>query len=307
MNTKTLKTILLSLISAHAMAQDAPVAPAKPWTNELQTGINLNQSSFSDNWTAGGVNSVAVGLFLNGKVDYKHNKHEWTNELQLQYGNVHNRGQSMRKTSDRIFFESKYSYKISDKWALFASANFMSQFDAGFAYFKLKDSTGKEFGEEKSRRISGFMAPAYLTEALGLEYKPVSYFSAQLGLGALRHTFVLDETLYSVPGNDSTVQYGVKRGDNIRNQAVFQFVANFDKEIMKNVTLKARYMALADYEKLNNQGVVQRLDASLIAKVNKYINVNLSTVLLYDFDQSKDWQYSQVLALGILYTLKNTP
>jgi hypothetical protein len=213
----------------------------------------------------------------------------------------------MRKNADRIFFETKYSYKFSSQWALFASANFMSQFDAGFTYFRLKDSTGTEFGEEQSRRISDFMAPAYLTEALGLEYKPVSYFSAQLGVGALRQTFVLDETLYTTPGNDSTIQYGVKRGENIRNQAVFQFVANFDKEIMKNVTLKARYLALADYEKLNNQGIVQRLDASLVAKVNKYINVNLTTVLLYDFDQDKDWQYSQVLALGILYTIKNTP
>jgi hypothetical protein len=294
-------------MSISLFAQDAPPTSASPWTNELQTGINLNQSSFSDNWTAGGVNSVAVGLFLNGKANYKHEKHEWTNDLQLQYGNVQNKGQSMRKNADRIFFETKYSYKFSSQWALFASANFMSQFDAGFTYFRLKDSTGTEFGEEQSRRISDFMAPAYLTEALGLEYKPVSYFSAQLGVGALRQTFVLDETLYTTPGNDSTIQYGVKRGENIRNQAVFQFVANFDKEIMKNVTLKARYLALADYEKLNNQGIVQRLDASLVAKVNKYINVNLTTVLLYDFDQDKDWQYSQVLALGILYTIKNTP
>lgn len=99
----------------------------------------------------------------------------------------------------------------------------------------------------------------------------------------------------------------MKRGENMRNQIVFQFVANFDKEIAKNMFLKARYMAVADYAKLNGQGIVHRLDANLTAKVNRYINVNLAGVILYDYDQDVDVQFSQVLSLGILYGLSNQP
>jgi hypothetical protein len=277
-----------------AQSQDAP--PAAGWKNELQTGINFNQSSFSSNWKAGGVNAIAISGFINGKAELKQETYSWTNDLQLLYGNVQNETQGLRKTADRIFFDSRYGYKVSKHWSAFASVNFQTQFDAGYEYVKEKDAAGVE----TATRISGFMSPGYLTQALGMEYKPVDYFSAQFGVGALRQSFVLDQTLYDVQQKDEL--YGVKKGDKMRNQIVFQFVANFDKEIMKNLVLKARYMGIADYEKLNGQGIVHRLDANITAKVNKYINVNLAGVLLYDADQDADLQYSQVMALGILYT-----
>lgn len=297
----------LTATMAYAQTDPAPAAPTTPWTSELQTGVNLNQATYSDNWKSGGVNSIAVSAFLNGKLEYRSDKYDWTNNLQLLYGNQKNKGQSMRKNADRIFLETKYAYRLTKVWNAFASATFMSQFDAGFSYYKDKDSLGNEIGDEKSRRISGFMAPGYLTEALGLEYKPVDYFSAQFGLGALRQSFVLDQALYRIPGNDSLLLYGVKRGDKIRNQVVFQFVASYDKEILKNINLKARYMAILDYEKLNGQGIVHRFDANLTAKINRYINVNLAGVILYDFDQDHDVQFSQILSLGILYNISNRP
>jgi hypothetical protein len=178
----------------------------------------------------------------------------------------------------------------------------MSQFDAGFEYTLVN-------GAERSKRISAFLAPGYLTEALGFEYKPVKYFSAQFGLGALRQSFVTDQSLYN--NYDSTAKefnelYGVKRGENMRNQVIFQTVLTFDKEVMKNVNIKARYMGLLDYNRLDSKYIVSRLDVSITAKVNKYISTNLNGVLLYDFDQDKDVQYSQVISLGVLYTFGNT-
>ncbi len=313
MNKHLLSLLLTSAVSVSVMAQTetAPppaAAPAKPWNSELQAGVNLNQASYSDNWKSGGTNSVAVSVFLNGKANRKWDRAEWSNDLQLQYGNIQNKGQELKKNSDRIFFESKYSYRLHKHWNAFGSLNFMSQFADGYEYYFNKDSLGANIGAEQSRRISGFLAPAYLTEALGFEYKPVEYFSAQFGVGALRQTFVTDQSLYSIPGNDSLVLYGVEKGQNMRNQVVFQFVANFDKEIMKNIFLKARWMEVVDYANFKGgQGVVSRLDASLTAKVNRFVNVNLTGVVLFDNDQDKDLQYSQVLSLGILYGISNQP
>jgi hypothetical protein len=322
MNKQLLTVLLSSALSMSVMAQTTPptapapppppgaaenMAPVKPWTMDLQTGLNLNQASYSDNWKAGGTNSVAISVFLNGKANRKWDRSEWSNDLQLLYGNIQNKGQDLKKNADRIFFESKYAYRLHNHWNAFGSINFMSQFADGYEYYFNKDSAGVEYGAEQSRRISGFLAPGYLTEAIGLEYKPVSYFSAQFGLGALRQTFVIDQSLYDIPGNDSTLLYGVKRGENMRNQIVFQFVAAFDKEIMKNIFLKARYLGILDYERLDSKYLVSRLDASLTAKVNRFINVNLTGVILYDFDQDKDVQFSQVLSLGILYGISNQP
>ncbi len=291
------------LVLAQEPEPSIPPAVESNWKRDLQTGLNINQATYSENWKSGGTNSIALGTFLNGKATYKQAKHEWITDIQLLYGTIANEGQSVRKNADRIFIDSKYGYKLTDKWGLFASATFMSQFDAGFEYSKLKDSTGKETGEELTTRISGFMSPGYLTEAIGFEYKPADYFSAQFGVGALRQSFVLDQTLYDRTGKAEL--YGVGRGEKMRNQVIFQFVANFDKEIVKNVVLKARYMAQIDYAKINGQGIVHRLDANLTAKVNRYINVNMAGVVLYDYDQDSRVQHSQVLSLGILYTIKN--
>lgn len=52
-----------------AYSQDAPLVTG--WKNELQTGINFNQSSFSSNWKAGGVNAIALNGFINGNAELK--------------------------------------------------------------------------------------------------------------------------------------------------------------------------------------------------------------------------------------------
>ncbi len=293
-------TIYLLCFNSIIFAQETkPSETVKQWKSKFQSGININQASFSDNWKSGGVNSVSWNALLNYNLNFNNEYFEWTNDFQSNYGNVKNKDQGMRKNSDRIFFDSKLSYKISKSWRLFGSANFMSQFDNGFDYSKKSVLDGSD----SSIKISGFFAPAYLTEAVGFEYKPIDWFSAQIGVGALRQTFVTDQSLYDISGKTSL--YGVDKGQNIRNQFVFQFVAEFNKEVMKNITVKARYAGIADYQKLNSQGFVHRLDLNILAKVNKYINTSIGTVVLYDYDQDKNVQYSQLLSIGFLYTLKN--
>ncbi len=262
------------------------------WKKTMQTGLNLNQASFSDNWKGGGVNSIALGTFLNATASFSDKKKiTFDNDLQLAYGFVQNKGQTARKSQDKIFFDSKLGYKIAAKWNLFASVNFTSQFDAGFEY--KKDAQGMEY----SLLLSKFMAPAYLTSSIGLEYKPVDYFWARFGTGTLRQTFVLDTSLYLTnPKN-----FGVEIGKKIRNEVAFQFIANFDKDIATNLNLKTRFAALAPYENIGR--IVSRLDATLTAKVNKFINVNLTGTVLNDPDMDDKVQYSQGFALGILFNL----
>jgi hypothetical protein len=288
--------LLATIVTSNLYAQVDTLKEISKWKRKLQAGTNINQASFSDNWKGGGVNSLSWNALLNFKADYTSGDFEWTNDFQSVYGTQRNSTQGNRKNADRIFFETKVSHKISKTWRLFASSTFMSQFDAGFDYKK------DVAGADSIIRMSSFMSPGYLTEAIGFEYKPVEYFSAQFGLGALRQTFVLDQSLYT---NGNATLYGVDEGKNVRNQIVFQFVANFEKEVMKNITIKARYLGIADYAKLNGEGFVHRLDFNIIAKVNKSVNASLGTVVLYDFDQDAAIQFSQVLNIGILYSLQN--
>lgn len=261
------------------------------WKTKSSFGINLNQAAFSENWSSGGVNSIALGGLLNYKSEYNKERRNFTSEVILQYGKLKNSGQLERKTNDRLFFDNKAALPISKKWSFFGSISFESQFDIGYSYSK--DGQGNEV----RKKISNFLAPGYLTESVGFEYKTAKSFSLRLGTGTARQTFMVDTTLY----RNNPKNFGVPIGKKFRNELAFQAVANFDKDIMDNLNLKSRYMLFASYEKINN--IDQRLDMTLTAKVNKLINVTINGTALYDDDFSGEIQSSQSLALGVVFKM----
>ncbi|WP_084439886.1 DUF3078 domain-containing protein [Dyadobacter alkalitolerans] len=259
---------------------------------KIELGANLNQGSFSGNWTGGGVNSVALTLFFNALSEKKSGKNAWRNDFQSQYGFLRNKGQKSRKNVDRVFFDTKYNRDLSAKWSLFANINLLSQFTPGYNYSDSLDVKTK---------VSGLFSPAYLTEAIGVEYKPVPYFFIDFAPGALRQTIVADKGLYvNTPDQNN---YGVPIGKRVRSQsALLQIVANFDKDIAKDVNLKFRYLLYSSFKQPTN--IDNRLDAMLTAKVGKLINVNLAAILIYDQDQSSKVQFAQGLSFGFLYSIK---
>jgi hypothetical protein len=267
------------------------------WRRSLSTGINLNQAAFSPNWKAGGVNSIAIGLFFNGQSNYKRENVSWDNAMELQYGLIKNAGQDMRKSLDRIFLDSKYGYRISPVWNAFGSANFISQFARGYQYDV--DAAGNDL------LISNIFSPAFLTFALGFEYRPQPWFSLRLSPFAPRFTFLSDQSVRPTP---DAVVYGVVPGRSLRTEwLAAQAQAELEKDIAENLRLKVSYMLFANYETLALNTIDHRLIVNLTAKVNRFMSVNLTGNILYDRDQDLSVQYSQSLALGILYTVQNYP
>ncbi|MEX2512184.1 MAG: hypothetical protein WD398_04705 [Cyclobacteriaceae bacterium] len=117
-----------------------------------------------------------------------------------------------------------------------------------------------------------------------------------------RFTFVNDPTILdNVPTN-----YGVPAGQNIRVEwLAMQLFANLDTDLSENLNLKSRYMMFANYETLKWDTIDHRLDITITAKISDIINVTLTGRSLYDLDQDPGIQYSQGLALGILYKVDN--
>ena len=280
--------------SVSSVAQDAP-KDTSYWKKNFEFGLGISQAAFSENWKAGGVNSLAINSLFSGKIEYNKGKISFVNDLQLQYGRLYNQNEpsylpAYRKTQDRIFADSKFGYSIAPKWNLFASLNFQGQFDDGYKY--IKDVTGTR---DSVVLTSRFFAPAFITESMGIEFKPVTYFWMRAGIGTLRQTIVSDKNLYlTEPSN-----YGVKPGETVRNELAFMYIASFDKDIAKNMNLKARYQMFAGYQDL--EAIDSRLDLILTAKVNKFLNVTITGVALYDQDQDYKTQYSQGMTLGFLY------
>jgi hypothetical protein len=265
--------------------------PGDTIIRKTEFGVNLNQGSFSTNWSGGGVNSVALGVFFNALKEQKKGKDSWRNDFQSQYGVVRNKGQQSRKNVDRIYFDSKYNRELTSKWSLFGNFNFLSQFAPGHVYSDTSDA---------KRKVSGLFAPAYLTEAIGIEYKPVPYFFVDFAPAALRQTIVADKSLYV--NTPEQKNYGVPIGRTVRNEfGIIQLVANFDKNIAKDVNFKFRYLLYTTFQK-KQFNFDQRLDAMATAKIAKYFNVNLGMIMVYDKDQASKIQFAQGLSVGFLYT-----
>ncbi|AMQ00995.1 hypothetical protein AY601_4144 [Pedobacter cryoconitis] len=270
------------------------------WKTKTAIGINVNQSSFSNNWSGGGVNSLAVEGLVNYKAEYKKENYSYLTEVDLRYGKIRNKGQIQKKTNDRIFWNNTGAFKISKNWNLFTQVTFESQFDNGYSYSSLN-------GVETPLLISKFMSPGYLTESFGFEYKPNKYFSTQFGTGAAKQTFVLDNRALAEadrnanpdPANQKTDFYGVPVGDTFKNDLAFQITVNFEKDIFHNVNLKSRYYVFVPYDHFEN--MKHRLDVTLTTKVNRFMNVTLNGVGIYDKTISDRIQGSQSLAMGVMF------
>jgi len=298
MKLKNSITLVLLLMSTLSFSQIVKLDSTSYWKKSFRGGLNFNQAAFSSNWTGGGINSIGFNAALNYKANYKKDKHSWDNTIDLLYGFVNNDGQGFRKTLDRIFIDTKYGYQLSEKWSAYVSMNILSQFAQGYKYEKDVN------GVEQSILISDFMAPGYITNSWGFQYQPVDYFFIRLSPFSPRMTIVRDSENYIAVDPDRP--YGVKVGETTRLEwLAFQLVSEFDKDIAKNLNLGMRYIMYANYETLELKTIDHRFEARLTAKVNKFIDVNLGGIMLYDYDQDAGAQFTQVFSLGFLYSIQN--
>lgn len=296
--SRFLLTTTLVVSSFVAPAQVVKVDSASKWKKAFKAGLNLNQAAFTSNWKGGGANSFGITTFLSFKANYKGENNSWDNEIDMQYGMINNQGLGYRKTLDRIFLDTRYGHALNKKWDLSASANFLTQFAPGFKYLKAKS------GIDSLIPLSDFLAPAFLTVGLGFEYHPVDYFKLRLSPIAPRLTIVNNVAHFI--SADNPTPYGLSPNRTARmDWFAFQMLAEFDKDIAKNVNIKWRYILFANYEKLNIDDLYHRLDLNITAKLGRFMNASLGTILLYDRNQDNGVQVSQAFSMGVLYTFQN--
>ena len=311
-----MKKLLLSLTmmlfaSQMIFAQDAE---PKNWNHGGFIGFNISQSHFS-NWTAGGQDNVnGLGTFKYN-MNYLKGKSKWDNTLDLALGySYFDLDQKPLKTDDRINFSSLYGYDVvKDELFITANLNFQSQFANGYDY--KNDST---------TRISGFLAPAYLTVGVGAQYVPTKWFSLNLAPASGRLTIVNDQRLadagaFGVKAAhfDPVTGELLKHGSKFRMELGAQLIANVNYEIFKNVTFSSKLVVFYDYmrtREFNAKGekygcrVDFDWDNALVMKVNSWLNCNVSARLVYDEDiapiEGKSFlQFKEVLSIGLSYNI----
>ena len=181
--------------AAKAMIE-APVADKKPekpkyWNKSLKTQINFGQTGLT-NWAAGGDNTVSLAGYVDAHGNYKKNSIFWNNRLQLDYGFIDASSKPiLQKNTDRIYFESSWGYQAIKSLYMSANYNFRSQFSNTWNYpTPSQKANGDPFEEgydpvradwlAAKSLASGFLAPAYTNLALGIDWKPAKWLSANI-------------------------------------------------------------------------------------------------------------------------------
>lgn len=179
--------------AAKALSQapqaEQKVEKPKYWTKSLKTQVNFGQTGLT-NWAAGGDNTVSLAGYVDANGNYKKNAIFWNNRLQLDYGFIYASSKPiLQKNTDRIYFESSWGYQAFKSLYMSANYNFRSQFSNTWNYPTPNQKANGDAFEEGYKPIredwlaakslaSGFLAPAYTNLALGIDWKPAKWLSA---------------------------------------------------------------------------------------------------------------------------------
>ena len=302
---KVLLSALAIMLCIASFAQDEL---PQGWSHKGNIGLNFGQSSFT-NWAAGGQNTVNGQGIFNYEIHYLKDKFKWDNTLNTALGySYFDFKKKPIKTDDKIEFTSLATLKATEHLNYGVELAFRSQFAYGFDY--TKDST---------HYISKFLAPAYISLGLGIEWVPNPHFSLYFSPLTGRITIVNDDYLASIGAfgvneldkNDTVVHTNYAK---VRYEFGARAVAKFQYPLAKNIDFNSKLELFSNYLK-NPQYIDVDWQNMLVLKVNDWLNCNLSTHLIYDRDipfydennvkiEGSKVQFKEVLAVGFMVNLK---
>lgn len=255
---------LVALLASVALMAEEPTTEPSPWTMAGSAGITGSQMTLT-NWAAGGDPSVAADFQFNYSIDYKKDKMLWQNRLELAYGLNRTESNGMRKTNDKIYLSSSYGQKVYDNLYVSALLKFNTQFAPGYDYAVTNEDGGY-------KQTSGFMAPAYFSGGLGVEWAPKAWLSVNASPATWKATVVNQEALQPIYGLD---------GRSTRH------------EFGGNVKIEAKgtiWGDLSGYTRLNlfsnfldkPQNVDVDWTIRFDLKINKWLSANANFHMIYD-------------------------
>ncbi len=256
------------------------------WIHGGSVSIGINEG-FLHNWAAGGeIASLAVNGLFDGNITYINHGSIWSNSLNLAYGLNYAYSNSFvpRKTDDRIDFTSKFGSRLNHSTDFFYSAlfNFKSQFTHGYDY---------TIPNWQHMPTSDFLSPAYLTLALGMEYRKGADISLFLSPLAARE--VLANSKYTSLSPQGA--FGIDSGKTSKFQLGAYFSGRYKTKINKNMDFSTRLDLYCNYlakdakndagvvVKKDNPGNIQVLwDNIFVLKAYKALSLTFGLTVAYD-------------------------
>ena len=306
------------------------------WYPFLETGLNLTQSAYSENWKGGDTGSISWSAYINATAERQLNPHlNWLNTMHLKYGQT--RDQNVNPDGSRSWGASEPSTDQVDVEALF-------RFTRGWAvdpYVSARFETlFQDVSDPFGRKI--WFNPKTLKESAGVARKFIDMenhqFLARFGVTAreMRRSFFLATT-----GDETTTQSSWDSGAEL----VIDYIRVFNPQLTYTTRFSAykpfHWSKTEVFDALSPDSIdAAGLDRTIAdyttsadldwqntisAKVTKVIAVQLYVEFLYDqydntivpvVDESgsltnpevvnyavrKKGQYKQTLGIGLSWT-----
>lgn len=252
------------------------------WHPEALVGLNISQVAL-DHWSQGGANSLTWTSNFNGAVKYySANGWEFKNTLKLSYGRTKLGGQNFRTNDNELYLESVLSRHVG--WAVdpFFSNSVRTPITTGFSYT-----------QNTPVPISNFFDPAYVTQSFGFTYNKQTEIKTRLGVAA-QETFVDQFRQYT---NDTSVT----RDKAFKIETGMEAVTNGEFTIAENIKMQSSLRLFTRFESLDVWDI--RWENVITGKVNSYLNMNFSYLLIYQKDQSLNTQMKEGLNVGFVYAI----
>jgi hypothetical protein len=313
MKTKINLFYLIFCLSSFCISQDAlnvDTLITKSWKLKAVYTLNGTQSSFV-NWSSGGRNNVSLLGNVTANAYYKKANMKFSSDLSIALGGLQYiekaAKEGLQKTDDRFDLSSNLGYKVRKDIYFSVMAGLKTQMLDGYIY------------PNDSVLISTFMAPGYISSALGIDYIKSDNFSVFTSPFAMKLTVVNNQVLA-----DSGA-YGVQKasfddfgnllthGRKLRNEFGAYVKVKYIKTLAKNIELKSKIEFFSNYLD-DPQNIDVNAEALFNFKVNSWFSASLQCMLIYDDDVSiRDvngnfgprTQFKSVIGLGISYKMKN--
>lgn len=283
-----------SLLAEEKPAADSTARPKAEWKKGIATTIGFSQLSLT-NWAAGGAGQLTLNTYVDLYADMTKGRFLWANELQAGYGFIESFDTGFKKSDDRLILDSKFGYKAAEKLYVSAIYNFRTQFDRGFS------------GDEI---VSNFLAPAYTSLGLGIDYTPIKNISINFAPITGKVTMVKDPVLRTRYGNAEDQFARFELGAQLKVDAKLE-VENF--KVHTSLVLFSDYFNKPQNIKIN-------WDVNAEAKISKFFSVTLRTNMIYDDNillnkrkilpggaveeyQAAGIQFKELFTIGFTYTL----
>jgi Protein of unknown function (DUF3078) len=251
------------------------------WIPKAVAGLNISQLALS-NWSQGGDNSITWTIVGTGGIKYATEEWGFTNDLKIAYGRTKLGSDDFKTNDNELYLESVLSRNVGWDICPYFSNTLRTALTAGYDY----DVSPKA-------EIANFFDPGYLTQSLGFIYNKVPGFETRLGF-AVQEIITNKFTQYSDDASTPEIE-------KVKIETGLESVSTAEYTVMENVLLKTKLRLFTQYKSLDVWDV--RWDNTIAAKVNDYLNVNFTFLLVYEKAQIERTQIKEGLQLGLVYSI----